>query len=278
MVHIFLTSSPTGPLDGSRYVDGIDKWNGFADRLHRVWPQNARCLMIAAAPDNYVMMDEMTGFFWHTWLKEGFSMQCMDKLDYRWQGEAIEEAGGTAGSNASISSNGGASSIGSISSEELHGYDVLFLAGGHVPIQRRFFQQIGLREKVAGFQGIIIGISAGSMNSADMVYIQLEEPGEAADSSFCRWGSGLGLTERNILPHYQMVKNNYLDGQHLFEDITIPDSHGHEFIVLCDGSYLYMEAEAAGARPEKEAVYGEAYIIKDGNIQGLCGHEQELIL
>ena len=29
MVHIFLTSSPTGPLDGSRRVDGIDKWNGF---------------------------------------------------------------------------------------------------------------------------------------------------------------------------------------------------------------------------------------------------------
>ena len=83
MVHIFLTSSPTGPLDGSRKVDGIDRCNGFADRLQEVWKADSRCLMIASAPDNYAMMDEMTGFFWHTWLQEGFSMQCRDKLDYR---------------------------------------------------------------------------------------------------------------------------------------------------------------------------------------------------
>lgn len=263
-LHIFLTSSPTGPLDGSRQVDGIDRWNGFADRLHEVWQSGSRCLMIAAAPDNYAMMDEMTGFFWHTWLKEGFGMQCMDKLDYRWHGRGEAFGEGSGG--------------GSISREELHAYDVLFLAGGHVPTQRSFFQQLGLREKIAGFQGIIIGISAGSMNSADMVYIQPEEPGEAADGSFCRWGNGLALTRRNILPHYQMVKNNYLDGQRLFEDITIPDSYGHEFIVLCDGSYLYIEAESAGAKPKKEAVYGEAYIIRNGGLKSLCGHEQEALL
>ena len=30
---IFLTSSPTGPLDGSRQVDGLDKKNHFVDEL-----------------------------------------------------------------------------------------------------------------------------------------------------------------------------------------------------------------------------------------------------
>jgi len=53
MLHIFLTSSPTGHLDGSRYVEGIDKWNGFAEELHRVWPDKARCLMIASDPWNF---------------------------------------------------------------------------------------------------------------------------------------------------------------------------------------------------------------------------------
>ena len=256
MVHIFLTSSPTGPLDGSRRVDGIDKWNGFGDRLHEVWQADSRCLMIAAAPDNYAMMDEMTGFFWHTWLQEGFSMQCMDKLDYRYHGSGWDSVHGH------------------ISREDLHSYDVLFLAGGHVPTQRHFFETIGLREKLQGFRGIIIGISAGSMNSADMVYIQPEEPGEAVDKGFCRWGRGLGLTKRNILPHYQMVKDNYLDGMRLYEDITMPDSYGNEFVVLCDGSYLLIEAEWAGAPPISETVYGEAYIIREGTVSELCRHEK----
>lgn len=30
---IFLTSSPTGPLDNSRKVDGLDKMNHFVDQL-----------------------------------------------------------------------------------------------------------------------------------------------------------------------------------------------------------------------------------------------------
>ena len=183
-------------------------------------------------------------------------MQCMDKLDYRYHGSGWDSVHGY------------------ISRGDLHSYDVLFLAGGHVPTQRDFFEAIGLREKLQGFQGIIIGISAGSMNSADMVYIQPEEPGEAVDKGFCRWGRGLGLTKRNILPHYQMVKDNYLDGMRLYEDVTMPDSYGHEFIVLCDGSYLRIEAEEAGAPPISEEVYGEAYVIRDGNVSELCRHEK----
>ena len=71
-----------------------------------------------------------------------------------------------------------------------------------------------------------------------------------------------------------MVKDNYLDGMRLYEDITLPDSYGHEFIVLCDGSYLRIEAEEAGAPPISEEVYGEAYVIRDGNVSELCRHEK----
>ena len=34
---LFLTSSPTGPLDGSRPVDGLDKMNHFVDNLRKYW-------------------------------------------------------------------------------------------------------------------------------------------------------------------------------------------------------------------------------------------------
>lgn len=258
MLHIFLTSSPTGPLDGSRQVAGIDKWNGFAYRLHSVWPDNARCLMIASDPADFGMMDEMTGFFWHTWLEEGFSMACMDKLDNRF--------GCADGLKAQISK------------EELQAYDVLFLAGGHVPTQNAFFHQLQLREKLSGFQGIIIGISAGSMNSSDVVYIQPEEPGEACSPDFCRWGTGLGLTGWMLSPHYQMVQDKILDGQRLYPDITLPDIEGKELLLLNDGSYLHIRKAAADGPVQKVSLYGESYLISQGKLQGLCEHEAVLEL
>lgn len=45
---IFLTSSPTGPLDNSRQVDGIDEKNDFLMNLQRYWKENARALFISA--------------------------------------------------------------------------------------------------------------------------------------------------------------------------------------------------------------------------------------
>ena len=77
-----------------------------------------------------------------------------------------------------------------------------------------------------------MGISAGSMNLADMAYIQPEEEGEGVDPDFVRFAPGLGLTDVNVLPHYQKCKDDILDGLRLFEDITYPDSRGNTFFAL----------------------------------------------
>lgn len=236
---IFLTSSPTGPLDGSRQVDGLDKKNHFVDELKKYWKNNSRCCMIAASPDAYKQNDDMCDFFREVFLKEGFSLQCFDLIDKRYS---------------------------NFTRDDLQQYDVIILGGGHVPTQNQFFQDIQLREKIKDFQGIVIGISAGSMNCADIVYCQPEENGEAIDSHFQRWIRGLGLTHFNIIPHYQMVKDRYLDGLRLYEDITYKDSIGHPFIVLVDGSYLLID--------KHETIYGESYLIVDGHIQLIC-HEDE---
>ena len=53
---IFLTSSPTGPLDNSRPVYGVDEMNRFTQQLHARWTPNARCLMISAAPADAVFL------------------------------------------------------------------------------------------------------------------------------------------------------------------------------------------------------------------------------
>lgn len=232
---LFLTSSPTGPLDGNRRVEGLDEMNGFVDNLKRFWKEKARCLMIAATPDAFAENDEMTGFFAGALETSGLTISAFDLWDGRTE---------------------------DTSEEVLCSYDVIFLGGGHVPTQNRFFRELNLREKLQAYSGIIIGISAGTMNSADEVYAQPELEGESVDPGYQRWITGLGLTKTQIIPHYQMVKDNWLDGKRLYEDITYKDSYGKRFVVLTDGSYLLQENGV-------ETVYGEAYVITDGNLYPL---------
>lgn len=148
---------------------------------------------------------------------------------------------------------------------------VILLSGGHVPTENAFFASIALRNLLADFDGVIIGISAGSMNCADTVYAQPEEPGEAVDPDYQRFIPGLGLTTRNILPHYNQVKDNVLDGLRLFEDITAADSTGHTFYILPDGSYIL-------ARDGEEMLCGEAWLMHNGVLEKLTEDGEELTL
>lgn len=237
---LFLTSSPTGPLDNSRPVEGLDEMNGFRERLGRYWKEYSNCLIISASPEDCDSNDEMQAFFADAFMKSGFSISTVDVWDVRTE---------------------------DFSKETLFSYDVIILGGGHVPTQNAFFKAINLRRKIHGYHGIVMGISAGTMNSADMVYAQPEMPGEAIDPGYVRFFKGLGLTKRNILPHYQMVKDWELDGMRLYEDITYGDSHGNEFYVLEDGSYLL-------AVDGKERIYGNAYLIIDGKCHKICGEDE----
>lgn len=233
---IFLTSSPTGPLDGSRPVNGLDEKNSLVENLKKYWKENARCLLIAADPSFHERNDEMAAFFEAALKKGGLSVGSLRLWDDR---------------------------SGALSKEKLCACDTVILGGGHVPTQNQFFTEIGLREKLQGFEGIVIGISAGTMNSADTVYAQPELEGESVDPRYQRFLRGLGLTKTMILPHYQMVKDSILDGKRLYEDITYGDSYGRKFLVLPDGSYL-LAADGV------ETVWGEAYQIADGSIARIC--------
>ena len=43
--------------------------------------------------------------------------------------------------------------------------DLIILAGGPTLAQNRFFQEVRLREAMADFGGVVLGISAGTMNT-----------------------------------------------------------------------------------------------------------------
>ena len=243
----FFTSSPSGPLDNSRKVLGLDPMNHFVDNLKKYWRGTARVLMITAFPEDDAANDQMVDFFAGAIEDAELPMETFDLWDHREERKSLNR---------------------------LLSYDVILFGGGHVPTQNRFFKSFGLRNKMHIYRtkrhdGMVIGISAGTMNSADHVYAQPELDGEAADPQYKRFIRGLGLTKTNILPHYQMVKDSILDQQRLFEDITYKDSMGKRFLALPDGSYLLSVHG-------KETVWGEAYEIKDGVLRQIS-RENEVV-
>ncbi|MDO5132172.1 MAG: Type 1 glutamine amidotransferase-like domain-containing protein [Eubacteriales bacterium] len=232
---LFLTSSPIGiyrsrePLDYS----GFNPTNGMVEELKCSWTDGSRCLLVSAFPDEYSVNDSMRQEYEEILRDTGLSFSFMDICDSR---NGREKA------------------------DKLCGYDFVILGGGHVPTENAFFTETGLAERFRDYEGIVMGISAGSMNCARIVYAQPELPGEALDPSYRRFIPGLGLTEYNLLPHYNAVRNDYVDGLRLMEDITFPDSIGRTFYAITDGSYLFQKDGRAEIR-------GEAYRIRDGRIE-----------
>ena len=225
----FLTSSPC-VYQAPRAI--LNPENQFLDNLRQCLPEHPRCLFVASNPDSPELTDrfgeEMAGAF----AEAGIEFSDFAVLDRRTQEDAqvlIWES------------------------------DFIILAGGHVPTQNAFFQEIGLRELLENYQGVVMGISAGTMNAADRVYAQPEEAGES-NPEFERFLPGLGITDVNVLPHYQQVKDYELDGQRLFEDITYADSMGECFFAFVDGTYLLVEEG-------QTTLFGEAYCIQDGQIK-----------
>jgi len=143
----------------------------------------------------------------------------------------------------------------------------IILCGGHVPTQNRFIHELHLKSLLEGYDGVIMGCSAGSMNCAKTVYSHPEMPGEAVDPSYNRWLEGLGLTDIQLIPHFQQVRYATVDGLRLFEDIAFPDSHGHRFYTFPDGGFVKVKNSRAELR-------GEAFEITRGAMHRICEENQ----
>ncbi len=235
---VFLTSSPCDDNvpEGLDLPCIFDRRNGFVDALRENVAPGARGLYTAADPAAHWLNDEAASTFAGCFAQAGMALAAMDVLDDR-----------TAAKTGAY----------------VLKAEVIILGGGHVPTQNAFFRAIGLRERLTGWNGTVMGISAGSMNTADVVYAQPEEPGEATNPAYRKFICGLGLTDVNILPHYQMVKDNIIDGLRLFEDVTYPDSMGRTFYAVPDGSWVRAGGEAA-------VLHGEMWRLRDGVMEKVC--------
>ncbi len=242
---LFLTSSPGGypPSDEEHRSSPVSERNGLRKRMQEAWPKRpAHVVAVSSDPMDQERNKELPDHYTEMLIAGGLPVEVVHVVDAEHAQDLDEWLGEC---------------------------DVLILSGGHVPTENRFFTELGLRDKLKGYDGIVIGISAGTMNAADCVYAQPELAGESVDPDYERFLPGLGLTKINILPHYEAVKDEVLDGQRVYEDITYPDSFGHVFYALEDGSYLYSDGTG-------EEICGTAYEISDGKIRPVCGEEETL--
>ena len=206
--------------------------NGLVERLRADLPNPCEAVYVCSAPNSPSLTDRFAKQAKASFEAAGFAFSGFTVLDRRNQDDTkalVQKA------------------------------DLLFFAGGHVPTQNRFFQQINLRGALEGFDGVILGVSAGSMNCSELVYAPPELKGEALDPDYPKYYDGLGLTKTILIPHYQILKTDIVDGLRLMEDITYPDSMGRRFYAIIDGSYIYLDTVSG-----REEICGESYIIENG--------------
>ena len=232
---LILTGSPT------RYgEDHFTTDNGLLAAVQEALPPRPRVLLVSAAPDDRKFTDYMLDSMSACIRNSGISPSCVTMLDRR---------------NAGLAR------------DLVRTADWVVLCGGHVPTQNRFLHEIGLKGLLRGFDGLVMGCSAGSMNCAERVYSHPELPGESVDPAYPRWLEGLGLTTRQLVPHYDQVRHAVLDGKRLFEDIIFPESWRHAFYTFPDGGYIL-------SKDGRETLHGLAWEISNGQMRQISAENQ----
>lgn len=234
---LFLTSSPS--LD---HTERLNPANGFVEELKRCAKGKRHGLFIASYPYWFDFTDEFGYGMKRSLEAEGIEFAGYDILDGRSELEARSL---------------------------VRKSDFIILAGGHVPTQNEFFRRLKLSALLRGYRGIVLGISAGSMNASTVVYSSPEEKGESVDPLYMSFFPGLDLTSMQMIPHYNKERDNMLDGRRLFDDIIAKDSLGHEFYVFVDGTYYFADGDIREIR-------GECYLMKNGHLDQISSEGERI--
>lgn len=214
---------------------------GFVEELKKYWMEGSSLLVVAANPNDTRTNDITALRMSEAFKSAGMDVRKTSVLDKRNADRAFEM---------------------------VRSSDVVILSGGHAPTQNAFFKETGLKELLTGFPGLVISLSAGSVNCAENAYIFPEIAGEADDPGFVRFTEGLGLTDISIIPHYSYIKSLSVDGKDLINDIILPDSEGRKFYLIEDGSYFVIDSDV-------RKFHGRGEALEDGVFGRIDTHVSE---
>lgn len=146
------------------------------------------------------------------------------------------------------------------SKEILEDANLIILSGGKCFRQINFFNEIGLKEILANFKGLVIGVSAGSMNLCETVE---NFPEEIEDINEPRWLTGLGLCDDIVIPHFEGKTKSYQFDVPIkvVENYVIPASLYKTFVGLDNDAYILVDNDG------NKKYYGNACHIENGKVK-----------
>ena len=134
---------------------------------------------------------------------------------------------------------------------------LIFLSGGDTLKQNIFFNEINLKEYIKNIDACVVGISAGAINSAKIVFNSPEEEKDLTNPSILE---GLGLTTINVEPHFDCDKISKIQ-----MDAILKESNNRVIYGLPDKSYIF-----------NNKVYGKCYRVYKENIE-LISNDDEAV-
>lgn len=147
-----------------------------------------------------------------------------------------------------------------LSSSIIKDADLIFISGGKILCENEFLNKINFKKLLTGFNGLVIGTSAGAMNLCKTI---CNFPEEIADLQEPRLVNGLGVSERYLIPHFDGKNCKYefsCEEFDIVKDYILPYSFKFELTALTNGAYILLN-------DNKEKIFGEYSIIKDGKVK-----------
>ena len=224
----------------TRVATRCDNSNHFVDRLKLATPTIKNLVMIASNPDGFDKTNEFSKLMIESLNLDGFNVENLVVIDHRFNGD-IERT--------------------------ILDADIVFLAGGNVPTQNKYFNEICLKSIIEKYDGVVVGMSAGSMNCSTKVYAQPEEDDEFDDADFQRIIDGLGLVNFAVMPHINTADERDELGHPTVMEMCIEDSYIISHYGISD--YGFIEVKDG-----KATAYGKTLFFKDGQIEVVCEDDE----
>ena len=239
MQKVFLVSSLdcNYKIDGVRYPKKINNINGIVEQIQSNLSGNHKIVFFASAPECYDLTDNYSNIIFQGFQKSGIHFENVVIIDERFQGDL---------------------------ESEVKSADLIFLLGGDPDIQIEYFKRFGLKELLNNYSGVIVGQSAGAMNLAEIVLCSPEYEEQIGQNY--KW-EGLGKTKINIEPHFILNVTEELDTKLRTELLRI--SNEGSLYAIPDGSHIFDNGETI-------VIFGEAYLIENGNVVKINDNHQQL--
>lgn len=227
---LFLTSNIGGikKENGKKIIVKLFEKNNFLNNLKNNLKETKKFVLIASNPDEYEKNDLFLKMDIEALKLSGLEFQDSAILD----GRNIENP-----------------------ESVLENANLIFLCGGNTLIQNKFFNRINLKKYLKSTNSVIVGISAGSINSAKNVFNSPEEEQDLKNSPYMQ---GLELTNINVEPHFDINSSNKIQ-----MDSILSESNKRTIYGLTDGAYIIKINN-------KYKIYGESYKIHNGIITKIC--------